>query len=561
MKNILAAFLFLISFSGFSNPIYCDSTNLSDTVCASALPYSFNGNSLSHSGTYSVVLQNINSCDSIVVLNLTVLPTYNDTISQSVCQSALPFVWNTISYTQSGLYTDTLQTLNGCDSIVTLNLTVINTLTSTENISVCEANLPYAWHGTDYSVAGTYSDTLQAQNGCDSIAVLSLFVIANPQVNLPDTSVCTGQTIVLSTLTTSFSCDLATPICVDGTTTYPNQTNVQAPAGNNYGCLGNQPNPSWFYFTVDQGGTMDFSVTQTVFTGSGSDVDFILYGPYSSYTEAQTYCGNLGTATTGSSVNTVVACSYSNASTEQVTTEVTSGQVFVLMVTNYSNESGYYTFSPGTGDATIDCTPVISQPTTYLWSTGETTSTIAYTPDVTGPISVTISNGSCPAFADTAQVTVNALPEISASDVTINTGESAVLAPDVTPTGGTFLWQDTGETTPSITVTLSQSTTYTVDYTVGGCTTTGYINVFIGDAGVSEVSQVKLQLYPNPAGSQINLKSSSTVKATCKLTTLEGRLIQTKEMNGTTLSFDLAGLPAGIYHIQIADKTLRFVKE
>lgn len=561
MKNLLAAFLFLISFSAFSNPVYCDSTNIDDTICPSQLPYSFHGNDLTTSGTYSVILQNINSCDSIVVLNLTVLPSYNDTISQSVCQSALPFVWNNVAYNQSGFYTDTLQSVGGCDSIVTLNLTIINTLTSTVNISVCEANLPYTWHGTDYSVGGTYADTLQAQNGCDSIAVLSLFVIPSPQVNIADTSVCVGGTIVLTAETTSFACDLATPICVDGTTNYPNQTNVQAPAGNNYGCLGNQPNPSWFYFTVDQGGTLDFSVTQTVITGTGSDVDFILYGPYLSYTEAQTYCGDLGTASTGSSVNTVVACSYSNASTEQVTADVTAGQVFVLMVTNYANESGYYTFTPGSGDATIDCTPVSSQQTSYFWSTGDTTATITYVPDATGPVTVSISNGSCPTYVDTALITVNQFPEISAADQTINTGESAVLAPDVTPTGGSFLWQDTGETTPTITVTPVQSTTYTLDYTVNGCTTTGYINVFIGDAGVEDLAAVKLTLYPNPASSMVQVKSSASVKAKAKLMTLEGKVIALKEMEGTTLTFDLSGLTAGVYHIQIGDKTLRFVKD
>ena len=39
----------------------------------------------------------------------------------TACDSA---VWNSITYDSSGLYVDTLQTINGCDSIVTLDLTI-----------------------------------------------------------------------------------------------------------------------------------------------------------------------------------------------------------------------------------------------------------------------------------------------------------------------------------------------------------------------------------------------------------------------------------------------------
>ena len=44
-----------------------------------------------------------------------------DTIVLTACDSAL---WNTTTYDSSGVYVDTLQTLAGCDSIVTLDLTI-----------------------------------------------------------------------------------------------------------------------------------------------------------------------------------------------------------------------------------------------------------------------------------------------------------------------------------------------------------------------------------------------------------------------------------------------------
>jgi len=268
-------------------------------------------------------------------------------------------------------------------------------------------------------------------------------VILNPFVTLSDTAICPENSVVFFASPTSLSCDLAKPICIDGITTYPNQTNVSAPAGNDYGCLSTQPNPSWFYLTVDQAGTLDFTVDQTPLNsgGSGIDVDYILYGPYSSYNEAQSYCGNLGTETSGSSFNTIVNCSYSGAATETVNVgDVQAGQVYVLMVTNFANEQGVYTLTPGNGTATIDCAVVTNDNTSILWSTGDTTSTITVTPIETTTYTVTVSQGSCTSITDTATVTVNPLPEVKLFDQTILTGEVATLTPIFSPVGGTCLW-------------------------------------------------------------------------------------------------------------------------
>ncbi|MFN8245213.1 MAG: hypothetical protein U0T56_02350 [Ferruginibacter sp.] len=41
----------------------------------------------------------------------------------------------------------TLTGSNGCDSVATLNLTILPTTTSTTNQSICPAQLPYTWNG------------------------------------------------------------------------------------------------------------------------------------------------------------------------------------------------------------------------------------------------------------------------------------------------------------------------------------------------------------------------------------------------------------------------------
>ena len=100
---------------------------------------------------------------------------------------------------------------------------------------------------------------------------------------------------------------------------------------------------------------------------------------------------------------------------------------------------------------------------TYLWSTGETTESIIVSPSETTTYSVEVFENNC-SSTDQVMVTINELPIVDAgSDVTINVGESTTL----TATGAdTYLWS-TGETTQSITVSPSSTSTYSVIAYVG----------------------------------------------------------------------------------------------
>jgi hypothetical protein len=95
----------------------------------------------------------------------------------------------------------------------------------------------------------------------------------------------------------------------------------------------------------------------------------------------------------------------------------------------------------------------------FLWNTGETTSSITVNPTVTTTYSVTASNSCSADSTDDIIVIVNDLPSVNAGvDVTILNGENTTL----TATGtGSFLWS-TGETSPSITVNPTSTTTYSV---------------------------------------------------------------------------------------------------
>ena len=161
------------------NPNVSSTQNI--TICQNALPYSWNNQSLTAAGTYTVVLQNINGCDSTVTLNLTVNPNVSSTQNITICQNALPYSWNNQSLTAAGTYTAVLQNINGCDSTVTLNLTVNPNVSSTQNITICQNALPYSWNSQSLTAAGTYTAVLQNINGCDSTVTLNLTV--NPNVS------------------------------------------------------------------------------------------------------------------------------------------------------------------------------------------------------------------------------------------------------------------------------------------------------------------------------------------------------------------------------------------
>ncbi|MBL0359449.1 MAG: hypothetical protein IPP72_22450 [Chitinophagaceae bacterium] len=170
--------------------ISTSTTNIS--ICPAQLPYAWNSNSYNTGGTYNVTLVNSQGCDSVATLNLAVKTISTSTTNVSVCPAQLPYSWNSNSYNTGGTYNVTLVNSQGCDSIATLNLAVKTISTSITNVSVCPSQLPYNWNGNSYNTGGTYNVTLINNAGCDSIATLNLAVNA---VSLTTTnlSICPSQ--------------------------------------------------------------------------------------------------------------------------------------------------------------------------------------------------------------------------------------------------------------------------------------------------------------------------------------------------------------------------------
>ena len=161
------------------NPTY----NISETqsVCQSELPYTWNGVTFNAAGTQVLNLQTADGCDSVITMTLTVNPTYNTSDTRSICPSELPYTWNGVTFSAAGAQTVTLQASNGCDSVVTMILTVNQTHVTTDSQTICQSELPYTWNGVVFDAAGVQTTALQDMNGCDSTVIMTLVV--NPTVN------------------------------------------------------------------------------------------------------------------------------------------------------------------------------------------------------------------------------------------------------------------------------------------------------------------------------------------------------------------------------------------
>lgn len=154
--------------------------SLSDYTCY-ATTYNFNGRTLSASGTYRDTLSNMYGCDSSITLQLSILPQFVTTLNETRCAGET-YQFHNATVTNSGNYSDTLTTVSGCDSIVNLNLTIRVFSVNTVTASVCQGN-SYNFHGTELSTGGNYSDTLQNTFGCDSVVSLNLQIDSIPIVS------------------------------------------------------------------------------------------------------------------------------------------------------------------------------------------------------------------------------------------------------------------------------------------------------------------------------------------------------------------------------------------
>ncbi|MFT4566069.1 MAG: gliding motility-associated-like protein, partial [Saprospiraceae bacterium] len=153
------------------------------------------GNSIyTESGFYADTLSSSFGCDSIVRLDLDVRPQYINDLALTICTDGSITVGDSV-ITEVGFYAITISSVDGCDSLLNVTLSIGDAFITPLNVRICSGDEFIVGNST-YNSSGSYSDTIQSFAGCDSIINLELFVLEVQRTQL-DTTICAGETLEL----------------------------------------------------------------------------------------------------------------------------------------------------------------------------------------------------------------------------------------------------------------------------------------------------------------------------------------------------------------------------
>jgi gliding motility-associated-like protein len=133
-------------------------------------------------GVYVDTLASTTGCDSIRTLYLDVLPSISFSEAVSICHGE-----SYKGFSATGTYISIFTAANGCDSSLTLKLTVLPKLETTQTVSICQGEV---YEGL--TTNGTYIDTFTTAIGCDSTRTLKLTVLPKPETTQV-LSICQGE--------------------------------------------------------------------------------------------------------------------------------------------------------------------------------------------------------------------------------------------------------------------------------------------------------------------------------------------------------------------------------
>jgi len=476
-------------------------------------------------GQYQESLLTTSGCDSIVTVNLTIINGFNTTQTESACGS---FTWtNGVTYTASTTTpTQLFQSVDGCDSLVTLNLTIHQANPATHIIAACNS---YTWvDGITYtSNNNTATFLLQTVNGCDSLVTLNLTLGNNTGIAVE--SACESFTWIDNvtytsstntptfTLTNSSGCDSVVTLNL----TINNNANGTA----NVTACGSYTWIDGVNYTSNNN-----TATFTLQTVNGCDSLVTL---------------NLIFGAPNSGVATIEACeSYTWIDGNTYTTS-TNTPTFTL--TNVSGCDSLVTLnltiknSTSSVDIVTSCEPIV-------WLNGMTYSASTNTPTFTIP-----NAAGCDSVI-TLNLTINSVtPTIALNGNTLST----------TAIGGTYQWvncdteQDiAGANSQTFTITVTGN--YAVEFTSNGCTElSNCLNVNV--VGIEDLAIETISVAPNPTND--NLTISTQLNMTISIVNLLGERLMKVELSKGQNLIETENFVPGVYLIETAKgQTIRFVK-
>ena len=173
-------------------------TNVSSsiTICSNQTYQLPSGTIVSVTGIYQDTIRSMNTCDSIITtVNLSVFPVSYANTSVQICSNQTYQLPSGTIVSVAGIYQDTIRSIGSCDSIITtVNLSTFPVSYVNNSVQICSSQTYQLPSGTVVSAAGIYQDTIRSIGSCDSIITtvnLSIFPVSYVNNSV---QICSGQT-------------------------------------------------------------------------------------------------------------------------------------------------------------------------------------------------------------------------------------------------------------------------------------------------------------------------------------------------------------------------------
>ena len=151
---------------------------LDTTLCENNMPLQWYGITITDTAAHSVVIPSSDGLDKVLILHVHLLRNTSSIVQDTVMENDLPLIFNGVAFNDD--VTDSMVVIPnsiGCDSVIHFSLYVCRNKTVTIDSVVCESNLPLSWNNQNLYVENTYQADLQTVCGSDSIVFLNLSVI------------------------------------------------------------------------------------------------------------------------------------------------------------------------------------------------------------------------------------------------------------------------------------------------------------------------------------------------------------------------------------------------
>ncbi len=501
------------------------SSNLNLAACGSSYKSPSGKYTWTKNGTYYDTIPNNVNCDSFMTIKLDFSSNTASTITPTACDFLVSPSKQKI-WTNSGTYTDIIKNKGGCDSTITVRLTINKSSASTRNIKTCGSYTgpsgKYTW-----TASGKYADTIPNKKGCDSAITINL-TIGNPNAYSFNVKECnsykspsgkytwTTSGIYKDTIMNNSGCDSI--LTINLTLARSTASTINPKACNKY---------------ISPGGKTDWVISgtymDTIVNKAGCDSIMTVKLTLNKNSYVQISPQSCGTYTSPSGKYT---STLSNSFFDTIPNKAGCDSIILIDLTINKKTSS-------TISRTV-CKRFVSPSGKQIWTTS-------------GKYYDTIINRKGCDSAVTVNLTINSV-NVSVSQKNPNLTALAF--------GAFYQWLDCNNKYAKIPGATNQVYTatalgrYAVEVKDGLCTDTSVcLNVTSLQIEKNSLNNY-LSVYPNPASGQFIISSGKPLNnATLKIVNTLGEIIlQKTNLNGSSLDIDISGHANGIYFIEITEK-------